>query len=73
MVDSLSKKALSLESGFGNCMESVNGMIIDHGNFQLFKALCWVLAQSFLHSFLFIYDSCSLADFEETLCLLIML
>ena len=36
MADSLSKKALSLESGYGNCMESVNGMIIDHGNFQLF-------------------------------------
>ena len=36
MADSLSKKALSLESGFRNYMESLNGMIIDHGNFQLY-------------------------------------
>ena len=36
IADSLSKKALSLESGFRNFMESLNGMIIDHGNFQLY-------------------------------------
>ena len=36
MADSLSKKALSLELGFENLMESLNDMIIDHGNFQLY-------------------------------------
>ena len=36
MANSLSKKALFVESGFGNCMESLNGMIIDHGNLQLY-------------------------------------
>ena len=36
IADSLSKKALSHESGFGNFMESLNDMIIDHGNFQLY-------------------------------------
>ena len=35
-VDSLSKKALLLDPGFGNFTESLDGMIIDHGNFQLF-------------------------------------
>ena len=35
-ADSLSKKALSLDTGIGNYLESVNDMIIDHGNFQLF-------------------------------------
>lgn len=35
-ADSLSKKAISLDTGFGNFLESVDGMIIDHGNFQLF-------------------------------------
>ena len=55
MADSLSKRALSLDSGFGNFMESVNGMINDHGNFQLFKALYWVLAHSILHRLLFMF------------------
>ena len=36
MADILSKKALSLESRFENYIESLNGMIIDHGNFQLY-------------------------------------
>ena len=36
IADNLSKKALSLESGFGNFMESLNDMIIEHGNFQLY-------------------------------------
>ena len=35
-ADSLSKKALSLDTGFGNLLEFVDGMIIDHGNVQLF-------------------------------------
>ena len=36
IADSLSRKALSLESRFRNFMESMNDMVIDHGNFQLY-------------------------------------
>ena len=32
----LSKKDLLLDPGFGNFSESLDGMIIDHGNYQLF-------------------------------------
>ena len=34
-VDCLSKKDLVLDPGFGNFTEFLEGMIIDHGNFQL--------------------------------------
>ena len=36
IADSLSKNALSLDSGFGNFKESLNDKIIDHGTFQLY-------------------------------------
>ena len=36
IANSLSKKALSLDSRFGIFKESLNDMIIDHGNFQLY-------------------------------------
>ena len=35
-ADNLSKQALLLDPGFGNFTESLDGMIIDHGNYQLF-------------------------------------
>ena len=35
-ADSLTKKALLLDPGFGKFSESLDGMIIDHGNYQLF-------------------------------------
>ena len=35
-ADYLSKKALVLDSGIGNFSETMEGMISDHGNFQLF-------------------------------------
>ena len=36
IADSLSKIALSLDSGFGNFQEYMFGKITDHGNFQLY-------------------------------------
>ena len=35
-ADGLSKKALLFDMGFGNYYESLDGMIIDHGNYKLF-------------------------------------
>ena len=35
-VDSLSKKALTLDSGYGTFNEVMNDITIDHGNFRLF-------------------------------------
>ena len=35
-ADCLSKKALVLDPGFGNFTEFMEGMVINHGNFQLF-------------------------------------
>ena len=35
-ADSVSKKTLMLDPGCGNFSESLDGMIIDHWNFQLF-------------------------------------
>ena len=36
IADSLSKNALSLDSGFGNFQEFMFDKITDHGNFQLY-------------------------------------
>ena len=35
-VDCLSKKALVLDPGFGFFAKYLDGMIVDHGNFQLY-------------------------------------
>ena len=35
-ADSLSKKSLLLDPGFGNFSEYLDGMFIDHGNYKLF-------------------------------------
>ena len=36
IADSLSKKALLLDSGYGKFIEVLNDIATDHGNFQLF-------------------------------------
>ena len=36
IADSLSKKALLLDSGYGEFKEVLNEITIEHGNFQLF-------------------------------------
>ena len=35
-ADGLSKQALKMDMGFGFFSKSLDGMIIDHGNFKLF-------------------------------------
>ena len=53
LANGLSKKTLSLFTGYGNLLEFENDMIIDHGNFKLFKAvLCWISVLFFMHSFM---------------------
>ena len=39
-ADYLSKKSLGLDPGIGFFSEFMNGMIMDHGNFRLFKVMC---------------------------------
>ena len=36
LVDGLSKQALKLDMGYGTFFESLDGMVIDHGQFMLF-------------------------------------